>query len=192
MGEIFHRVVSIKNLITINQKTAKALEDPIRMAILEILSNKSCSIVEIVKELEKIGMKKSPNTIRHHVDILKKAGLIELTKLEDVKGGVLKYYASNTRIFHQNIPENFEEKLGNAIEEARKGIMKIARNISKNYRNEILEIARNLKHCPYCSDEHFMEYVVVQILNRAIAGLSEEEWITTILKEVGTDGGGKT
>ncbi len=183
MGEIFRRHVGVKNLIAINSEVARALEDSIRIAILEILSNKSCSIVEIVRELEKIGIKKSPNAIRHHVDILKKAGLIELTRLEDVKGGVLKYYASNTRILHQSMPEDFEDRMGKAIEEAKIEIERIVQKIGERYRNEILETARSLKHCPYCSDEHFVEYVVVQILNRAIARLSGEGKVAAILDE---------
>lgn len=183
MGEIFRKHVGVKNLIAINSEIARALEDPIRIAILEILSKKSCSIVEILKELEKIGVRKSPSAIRHHVDILKKAGLIELTRLEDVRGGVLKYYASNTRILHQSIPEDFEDRVGKAIEEAKAEIERIVQKIGERYRNEILETARSLKHCPYCSDEHFVEYVIVQILNRAIAELSGEGKIAAILNE---------
>ena len=190
MGEIFRRHVSVKNLITINSEVARALEDPIRIAILEILSKKSCSIVEIVRELEKIGIKKSPNAIRHHVDILKKAGLIELTGLEDVRGGVLKYYASNTRILHQTLPEDFEEQLGEAVDEVKAEIERAVVKLREKYRNEILETARSLKHCPYCSDEHFVEYVVVQILNRAIAELSGEGKVAAVLNENagGSDG----
>jgi len=184
MGEIFSRRVGVKNLITIGHEIAKAIEDPIRIAILEILSTKSCSIVEIAEELEKTGVKKSPNAIRHHVDILKKAGLIELTRLEDVRGGVLKYYASNTRVLHQSMPEGFDESMSEAIEDARREIERIIQKIGEKYGNEILETARSLKHCPYCSDEHFTEYVVVQILSRAIARLSGEGRITAVLKGV--------
>ncbi len=172
MGEIFRRDVGIRNLIPIGHEIARAIEDPIRISILEILSEKSCSIVEIARELEKIGIRKSPNTIRHHVDVLKKAGLIELTRLEDVRGGVLKYYGSNTRVLHQNIPEDFEEKMEKAIEDVSEEIERIVQRIGERYGNEVMEMARNLKDCPHCSDEHFVEYVLVQIFNRAIARLS--------------------
>ncbi len=189
MGEIYRKPVRVRSVFTIDSETAKALEDPIRVAILEILSKKSCSIVEIAEELEKIGIKKAPTTIRHHVDILKKAGLIELTRLEDVRGGVLKYYASNTRIFHQSLPEGFEESMREAIDDAKTGIGKIAQRIGEKYRNEILEVANRLKHCPYCSDEHFVEYVVVQVLNRAIAELAGEGKMAVVsgINEVKTE-----
>jgi|Deesub1362A_J573_1020465.scaffolds.fasta_scaffold00040_174 DNA-binding transcriptional ArsR family regulator len=190
MGEIYQKPVRVKSVLTIDSETARALEDPIRVAILEILSKKSCSIVEIAEELKKIGIRKALTTIRHHVDILKKAGLIELTKLEDVKGGVLKYYASNTRVLHQNLPEGFEERMKEAIKDAKVGIEKIVDGLGEKYRKEILEVANSLKHCPYCSDEHFVEYVVVQILNRAIAELVEEEKMAALLGKEGGENAG--
>jgi DNA-binding transcriptional ArsR family regulator len=183
MSEIYRKPVRVRNLLAIDSETAKALEDPIRIAILEILSNKSCSIVEIAEELEKIGIRKAPTTIRHHVDILKKAGLIELTKLEDIRGGVLKYYASTTRIFHQTLPDRFDEMMEEAIAEVKAEIEKIVTKLGERHRSKILETARSLKHCPYCSDKHFVEFVLVQIFNKAIAELSIQGKLISWLKE---------
>jgi DNA-binding transcriptional ArsR family regulator len=171
MSNQFKREVEIRNIVSIDSEKAKALEDPIRVAILDILSRQSCSIMEIVEKLKEHGIVKAPTTIRHHVDILKKAGLIELTELRETKGGILKYYASNTLFIHQTMPDNFDEALSPAIEFTKKSLERVIQEVKDRYWDQIVETAENLKACPYCSTEHFIDHITVNILNRALVDI---------------------
>ena len=63
-----------------------ALNDPVRIKILEILSHKQMTTEEIAKILRRSGHKKATTTIRHHLDILKSAGLIEVSKMVEARG----------------------------------------------------------------------------------------------------------
>ncbi|MFQ6072938.1 MAG: winged helix-turn-helix domain-containing protein [Methanosarcinales archaeon] len=178
MTEIFEKPVPIKNIMVASTDKAKAVEDTIRAMILDILSEKSRSIIEIVEELKKRGIDKAPTTIRHHVDILKKAGLVELSKIEEVRGGVLKYYASNTRMLGYEEPKDFEEMFEKTILENSEKILKIIKEIMVENGNKIKEVAESLKDCPYCSTPHFMEYVIVKILHRSIVeALQKKEFM---------------
>ncbi len=67
--------------------------------MLDLLSKKPMSVHEIVQELKKRGLFKNINTIRYHLQVLKDAGLVELVRTEEVKGGVLKYYASKRKVY---------------------------------------------------------------------------------------------
>jgi DNA-binding transcriptional ArsR family regulator len=43
--------------------------------------------------------------VRHHVSVLKDAGMVEIARLEEAGGETRKYYKSNTRVFSYDLPE---------------------------------------------------------------------------------------
>src|SRR5919201_3926542 len=105
---LFQKDVRVKRVTTLGSNTAQALSDPVRMEILEILSHKQMSAEEIVKALDNSGYKKATTTIRHHLDTLKSAGLIQATKMTEVRGAVMKYYSPTLQAFSYEAPIDFE------------------------------------------------------------------------------------
>ena len=70
------------------QDTLKALSDPTRRKILELLKKGPMSAGEIGEHFEMTGA-----TLSHHLSILKKAGLVD-----DSKKGTFVYYEINTSV----------------------------------------------------------------------------------------------
>ena len=70
------------------QDTLKALSDPTRRRILELLKKGPLSAGEIGEHFEMTGA-----TLSHHLSILKKAGLVD-----DNKKGTFVYYEINTSV----------------------------------------------------------------------------------------------
>lgn len=70
------------------QNTIKALSDPTRRRILELLKKGPVSVGELGKEFDMTGA-----TLSHHLSILKKAGLVQ-----DEKKGTFIYYEINTSV----------------------------------------------------------------------------------------------
>ena len=70
------------------QETIKALSDPTRRRILELLKKGPMSAGELGKEFDMTGA-----TMSHHLSILKKAGLVQ-----DQKKGTFIYYEINTSV----------------------------------------------------------------------------------------------
>lgn len=70
------------------QNTMKALSDPTRRKILEILKKGPLSAGEIGENFEMTGA-----TLSHHLNILKKADLVQ-----DTKKGTFVYYEINTSV----------------------------------------------------------------------------------------------
>ena len=70
------------------QYTLKALSDPTRRKILELLKKGPMSAGEIGEHFEMTGA-----TLSHHLSILKKAGLVD-----DSKKGTFIYYEINTSV----------------------------------------------------------------------------------------------
>jgi ArsR family transcriptional regulator, repressor of sdpIR and other operons len=79
-----------KYIINLNQ-LFKALNDPTRREILEMLGKKDLSAGEIA---DKFNMSKP--SISHHLDLLRQAGLVE-----SVKQGQFIYYSLNTTVFDE-------------------------------------------------------------------------------------------
>jgi DNA-binding transcriptional ArsR family regulator len=71
----------------------KALNDPIRRQILDLLKEKDMSAGDIAEAFEV-----SKPTISHHLDLLKQAGLIEA-----VKRGQFIIYSINTTVLDEAI-----------------------------------------------------------------------------------------
>ncbi len=69
----------------------KALNDPTRREILELLGKKDLSAGEIADQFNM-----SKPSISHHLDILRQAGLVE-----SVKQGQFIYYSLNTTVFDE-------------------------------------------------------------------------------------------
>ena len=63
-----------------NYDVFKALDDPIRGKIVQLLHKKQLNVEQITRRLKKFGYKKAVTTIRHHVEILKDSGLIEIVQ----------------------------------------------------------------------------------------------------------------
>jgi len=95
---------------------------------------------------------------------------------------VLKYYASKVKVIQHKAPENFDEVLGRAQAEASKDMLGIIRKMLKGHKSEIMQVVESLKACPYCSDEHFKEYVLVELLNRAIAEVIQKKEFIEMLE----------
>ncbi|MBR5874599.1 MAG: winged helix-turn-helix transcriptional regulator [Oscillospiraceae bacterium] len=75
------------------QETIKALADPTRRRILELLKKGPLSAGELGKEFDMTGA-----TMSHHLSILKKAGLVQ-----DNKKGTFIYYEINTSVMEDLI-----------------------------------------------------------------------------------------
>ena len=71
------------------QETFKALSDPVRRSILEMLKNGKLSAGEIGQNFDMTGA-----TISYHLSILKKAELVRETKIKN-----FIYYEINTSVF---------------------------------------------------------------------------------------------
>ena len=183
MAELYEKKVIQTGVLITDPKKARAIGDPIRAAILQTLSEREASIAEIRDALKEKGISIAPTTVRHHVDILKKAGLIELTRLVDSRGGVLKYYASNVRLIEHTPPEGFEETLDEAIEEAAHRVTGLFRDMAERHREEIDRMVESLKPCPYCSKEHFREYVLLEVLNRAVARATRKKEFKDLIRD---------
>jgi Fe2+ or Zn2+ uptake regulation protein len=165
MSTLLEKPVRVNRIVTSSGLQAKAIEDSTRTKILKILYNKQLSAEQILDELKKTGYKKALTTIRHHLDILKTSGLIQLVKIEESRGAITKFYGTSTKLLEFNTPDDFDSKYANLIKTTSGKIEKIVNNISQK---------TSLKNKKSNDNENYNQYLLVEIVNRAITDILEK------------------
>ena len=156
--------VSIDRMITANYDVSKALAIPTRGKIVELLNKKQLNVEQIRRRLKKLGYKKSVTTIRHHIEILKDSGLIEITKIEESQGAITKYYGSSTKLLDFMLPSDFDENYSKTISKTTLKLDKVIGPILKNFSK-----TRKIQQINYNN------YIVMEIINRSITNLLEKK-----------------
>ena len=173
--------VPIREVVTTDPEKAKALENDVRAKILDMLAEEEMMIEEIHEELQRRGEDKAETTVRHHVNVLQDAGMVEIARLEEAGGGTRKYYKSNTRVFSYDLPEKADEALAGAQATATEELESLVETLFEEHGDEIEAVAREMKPCEYCETQHYEEFVLRELLNRALIDLSETERLGRLL-----------
>ena len=165
--------VPIRDVVTTNPEKAKALENDVRAKILDMLAAEEMTIEKIHDELHRRGEERAETTVRHHVNVLKDAGMVEIARLEEAGGGTRKYYKSNTRVFSYDLPASSADRLASAQDTTSEELAGLIETLVEQHGDEIEAVAREMKPCEYCETQHYEEFVVRELLNRALIGLGE-------------------
>ncbi len=164
MSTLLEKQIRVSRIVTTSSKDARAIEDPVRAKILEKLYHKTLTAEQIANHLKKTGYKKALTTIRHHIEILKSTGLIEIAKIEETRGGITKYYGTSTKFLDFNVPEDFELKYSSTI----KNTSKKLEDILKMLAPKAIPKTKKKKF------EHaYSQYLMMEIMNRAITNVIE-------------------
>ncbi len=156
---LVQKEVRVKRITTLSYLAAQGLADPARLRILEILANKPMTAEEITKALANSGVKKAITTIRHHLDTLKRAGLVETARVVEVRGAVMKYYSATIKAYSCNTPVDLDSRAAKTISDASIKITKILRGIYGDKR--FVALAEKESKCK--------EFLAVEIMNAALA-----------------------
>jgi DNA-binding transcriptional ArsR family regulator len=178
MGEtLFQKDVRIKRVTTLGYSAAQALNDPVRIRILEILSHKQMSAEEIAITLGSSGYKKATTTIRHHLDTLKAAGLIQATKMVEVRGAVMKYYSPTIRAFSYDVPDL--EKHAKLIDDTGTKLLRVLKGVLED--KKFAAVFAGKDTCNQCKSDHYKEFASLEILNAALAKAMERKEYADII-----------
>ena len=164
MAILMEKEIDTDRIIAANYEMFRALDDPIRGKIVELLNKKQLNVEQITRRLKKFGYKKAVTTIRHHIEILKDSGLIEIIKIEESRGAITKYYGSSTKILDFSLPPDFDEHYSKIILKTSLKLEKIIGPILKNFSK-----TRKIQQINY------NKYIVMEIMNRSITNLLEKK-----------------
>ncbi len=164
MSTLLEKPVMVNRTVTTSIEQARAMDDPARIKIVQMLYKKLLTAAQICQHLKKSGYAKALTTVRHHLDILKEAGLIEIAKIEETRGAITKYYSTSTKLLGYNVPEDFETKYSSAI-----------KNTSKKLEDVLDSLApKATLKSKQKFDPLYSQYVLMEIVNRAMTRVMEK------------------
>ncbi len=164
MSILMEKEITIDRIILTNYEVFKALDGPIRGKIVQLLHKKQLNVEQISRRLKKFGYKKAVTTIRHHVEILKNSGLIEIVKIEESRGAVTKYYGSSTKLLDFTLPLDFDKNYSKIMTKTLPKLRKLVNSISK-----IFPKTRKVHQISYNN------YIIMEIINRTMTNILEKK-----------------
>jgi DNA-binding transcriptional ArsR family regulator len=165
MSTLLEKEIKVNRILTTSVKHARAIEDPARAKIIEILYHRALSADQISNELKKTGYKKALTTVRHHLEILKESGLIEIAKIEESRGAITKFYSTSTKLLGYAAPADFESKYSKVIDSTSVKIEKILKSLTPKTIKAKKTKGENSKD--------YSQYLVMEIMNRAMTNIME-------------------
>ncbi len=164
MSTLLEKPIKVNRIVTTSIEHARAIEDPARAKIMEILYRRSLSAEQIANELKKTGYKKALTTVRHHLEILKESGLIQIVKIEESRGAITKFYSTSTKLLGYEAPEDFDSKYSKLIDSTTTKLEKILKGITPKTTK-----SKKSKE----NSEDYSQYLVMEIVNRAMTNVLE-------------------
>jgi DNA-binding transcriptional ArsR family regulator len=164
MAILMEKEIDTDRMIIANYEMFRALDDPIRGKIVELLNKKQLNAEQITRRLKKLGYKKAVTTIRHHIEILKDSDLIEIIKIEESRGAITKYYGSSTKLLDFSLPSDFDVKYSKIISKTSLKLAKVIGPILKNFSKTRKIQQINYNNC-----------IVMEIMNRSLTNLLEKK-----------------
>jgi DNA-binding transcriptional ArsR family regulator len=174
MTILLRREVPIRTLLAVTGEQAKALAAPVRLAMLELLGNRPMSIDELATELPRHGFRQAPNTLRHHLEQLRKAGLVEQAVLQQTRGAVLKFYSATGRPLHGSLPGLGEEDLQALSERMRGPVTRALTELRGSEHRRLARLAEEIAPCSLCPKVSREELVLLTVMHRATADALRE------------------
>ena len=173
MEPLFEKQAGIVRTAAMSGAQAQALSGGIRRLIVKKIYRKTMTISEIgaavaaAEDGDKAGA-----SIRHHVEMLRKAGAVEVVRIVQVRGTVERHYTATTRLLGHGAPDDFDEAYASEIKATARGLDKIVAKLAPRVADG--------SHGDG-ADRDYEQFAIAEIINRAM---------TQVLVARGGGGGG--
>lgn len=159
--------VRLKDVAIRDTNVSDAVDEPFRAMILDMLADEAMTVREIHAELADRGFERTENTIRHHVNELRDAGLVEVARLEERRGGTTKYYRANTIVLSYALPGEADAAIDEMADGITPRVEEIVTSLRSEHADELERIAAEMAPCPHCRTQKYETYLLLTALRRA-------------------------
>lgn len=159
--------VVLEDIAVRDPAVSSAVDEPSRAMILDMLAEGEMTIDDIHAELADRGYERTENTVRHHVNELRDAGLVEVARLEERRGGTTKYYRANTIVLSYELSESAIEALGPLVDTAEPQIAELVSALRTEYGDTLDRIVEAMAPCEHCRTQKYETYLLLAVLRRA-------------------------
>lgn len=161
--------VQLRDIAIRDKAVSDAVDEPVRAMILDMLADEALTVATVHERLADRGYERTENTVRHHVNELRDAGLAEVARLEERRGGTAKFYRANTIVLSYNVPESAEERIDEIAASIAPEMTEIVTALREEYDDDLGAIAAEMEPCAHCDTQKYETYLLSTILRRAFA-----------------------
>ncbi|SER40652.1 winged helix-turn-helix domain-containing protein [Natrinema salaciae] len=159
--------VQLRDIAVRDTDVSDAVDEPVRATILDMLTDDALTVTTIHDRLAARGYERTENTVRHHVNELRDAGLVEVARLEERRGGTAKFYRANTIVLSYSVPESAENRLDEMAASIAPGVGELVEDVREEYDDELAEIVDEMAPCTHCRTQKYETYLLLTVLRRA-------------------------
>ncbi|WP_435119946.1 ArsR/SmtB family transcription factor [Halolamina sp. C58] len=148
-------------------RVSDAIDEPMRAMILDILSEEARTAAEVHERLDNRGVDRTENTVRHHINELRNAGLVDVVRFEEGRGGTTKYYHANTIVLSYSLPDSTDAAVDEMVDAVQPQITNVLATLTGEYDESLEEIIAEMQPCEHCQTQKYETYVLLTVLRRA-------------------------
>ncbi|MFA9518077.1 ArsR/SmtB family transcription factor [Halopenitus sp. H-Gu1] len=156
-------------------RISDAIDEPMRAMILDILADEARTASEVHDCLADRGIDRTENTVRHHINELRDADLVDVVRFEEGRGGTTKYYHANTIVLSYSLPDSADPAIAEMIDAVEPQITDALATLTDEYEDSIEEIVAEMQPCEHCRTQKYETYVLLTVLRRAFVRAHREE-----------------
>lgn len=163
----------LEDIAVRDPRISTAIDEPMRAMILDALAEAALPVGEIHDRLAERGIDRTENTVRHHVNELRDAGLVEVARFEEGRGGTTKYYTATTIVLSYSIPESAGADLAEMTEALQPAVRDAIEDLEAEFGDRIREMVSDMDPCEHCREQKYEDYLLLTVLRRAFV---RERW----------------
>lgn len=135
--------------------------------ILDILAEDALTAADVHEQLGDRGIDRTENTVRHHINELRDAGLVDVVRFEEGRGGTTKYYAANTIVLTYSLPDGADAAVEEMVDAVQPQIEDTLATLTDDYAEFIEDIVTDMQPCEHCRTQKYETYVLLIVLRHA-------------------------
>ncbi|MFB6146671.1 MAG: winged helix-turn-helix domain-containing protein [Halobacteriaceae archaeon] len=156
-------------------RVSDAIDEPMRAMILDELAHEALSAGEVHDRLADRGIDRTENTVRHHINELRDAGLVDVVRFEEGRGGTTKYYGANTIVLSYSLPDDADDQVAEMAEAVRPQVADALATLTDEYDAVISDMVTDMQPCEHCRDQKYETYVLLTVLRRAFVRAQRDQ-----------------
>jgi len=164
----------LEDIAVRDTRVSDAIDEPMRAMILDILADEALTATEVHERLENRGVDRTENTVRHHINELRDAGLVDVVRFEEGRGGTTKYYHANTIVLSYSLPDSADPAIEEMVDAVQPQITDALTTLTDEYDDTIEGIAADMQPCEHCRTQKYETYVLLTVLRRAFVRAHRE------------------
>jgi DNA-binding transcriptional ArsR family regulator len=157
----------LEDIAVRDPRVSAAIDEPMRAMILDILADAALTASEVHERLADRGIDRTENTVRHHINELRDADLVDVVRFEEGRGGTTKYYHANTIVLSYSLPATADAAIEEMVDAVQPHIADALSTLTTDYAESVDEIRAEMQPCEHCRTQKYETYVQLTVLRRA-------------------------